>query len=209
MRMYNTKEKSRYREIMEGLTVITTKEIINGNITIPKGTLGKIVYGKNQVEADIWLFDDWKYRKCLNVDSDYFKPTQFRGVVLTVKANSFAIHYRYDLHSDIRFTDDRLKGIPYLDLSKVKSYEGSWYRNNERVLEYNLEDIIDNIEDNFSKFVNKLESRPSTDDDVIDLDYVFTDESIEKFMIEQDKILDKFMEYTGMWYNFLGGSIEG
>lgn len=208
IKMYNTKEKSRYREIKEGLTVVTTKEIINGDLIIPKGTTGKIVYGKNQVEADIWLFDDWQYKSCINVDTDFFKPTQFRGVVLSIKAKDFAIKYNYGEHSDIRFDADRLKDIPYLDLSKVKSYEGNWYRNNERVLEYNLQDIIDNIDDNFSEFVGNLESRPSTENDTVNLDYVFTDESIENFLIEKDKILDKFMECTGMWYNFLGGAIE-
>lgn len=206
--MWNTKEKSRYREFKEGLCTVTLNEIVNGDIIIPKGTNGKIIHAQNQVEADIWFYDDWKYKKCLKVDTDFFKPTQFRGVVLTVKAKDFAIMYNYDKHSDIKFDADRLAGIPYLNLSEVKSYEGQFYRNNKKVEEYMLEDVIQNIEDGFSEFVNKLESRPSTEDDNSDLDYVFTDKALEEFTIEQGCILDKFMECTGMWYNFLGGAIE-
>lgn len=206
--MWNVKEKSRYREIQEGLYTVTLNEIVNGDIVIPKGTNGKIIYGKNQVEADIWFYDDWKYKECLNVDTDFFKPTQFRGVVLTVKAKDFAIKYNYKEHSDIKFDVEKLEGVPYLDLSKVKSYEGQWYRNNEKVKEYMLEDIIQNIEDGFSVFVGKLENRPSTEDDCSDLEYVFTDKAIEEFIIEKQRILDKFMGCTGMWYNFLGGAIE-
>ncbi|MGE7840671.1 hypothetical protein ACQKNX_07760 [Lysinibacillus sp. NPDC093712] len=208
--MWNTKEKSRYREIKEGLYIVTLNDIVNGDIIIPKGINGKIIYANKQVEADIWFNEVWKYKnkKCLNVDTDFFKPTQFRGVVLTVKAKDFAIKYNYDKHSDIKFDAVRLEGVPYLDLSKVKSYEGQFYRNNEKVKEYTLEDIIQNIEDGFSEFVSKLESRSSTEDDNSDLDYVFTDKAIEEFTIEQQRIVDKFMECTGMWYNFLGGAIE-
>lgn len=207
--MWNTKEKSHYREIEEGLQITTKVEIINGDLIIPKGTSGKIVYGKNQMEADVWFYDDWKYRKCLNVDTDHFKSTQFRGVVLTVKAKDFAIKYNYDKHSDIRFDADRLEGIPYLDLSTVQSHEGNWYRNNEKVKQYLLDDIIENIDNKFRGFVQQLEQRECTDDDSVDLDYVFTDESIIKFALEQEYILEKFMEVTGMWHSFLGGAIEG
>ena len=201
--------KSRYRQIKKGLSVVTNKELVNGDIVIPKGTNGEIVYGKNQVEADVWFYDAWKYKKCLNVETDHFKRTQFRGIVLTVKGTDFAIKYLPDEHSEMMFDVEKLVDIPYLDLSILTSYEGRYYRDNEKVREYRLDDIIEQIENGFSHFVNKLEQRPTTEDDSFDLDYMFTDASYEFFEIEKDKILEPFMKATGIYYNFMGGAIEG
>lgn len=201
--------KSKYRQIKKGLSVITNKELVNGDVVIPKGTNGEIVYGKNQVEADVWFHDNWKYRKCLKVETDLFKPTQFRGIVLTVKGSDFAIKYIHDEHAEMMFDAEKLANVPYLDLSKLTSYEGRWYRGNEKVREYRLLDIIDQIEDEFSVYVQQLEQRPTDEDDSVDLDYVFTDDANELFEIEKDKILIPFMQATGIYYNFMGGAIEG
>ena len=201
--------QSKYRQIKKGLSVVTNKELVNGNIVIPKGISGEIVYAQNQVEADVWFYDDWKYRKCLNVETDSFKDTQFRGVVLTVKAKDFSIRYRHEEHDEMMFDVEKLVDIPYLDLSLLTSYEGRYYRGNEKVREYRLVDIIEQIENGFTQFVNKLEQRPTTEDDSTDLDYIFTDDSIELFEIEKGVILESFMKATGIYYNFMGGSIEG
>lgn len=201
--------KSKYRQLKEGLFIVTRKELVNGDVIIPKGTRGKIVHTQNQVSADIWLHDNWQYKKHLNVETDYLNSTQFRGLVLTIKGTDFAIRYNYKEHSDMMFNAKKLKDIPYLNLAELNSYEGLFYENNQKVREYKLIDIIDSIEDGFSGFVNKLEQRPSTEDDIEDLDYVFTDHSIELFETEKDKILEPFMKATGIYYNFMGGAIEG
>lgn len=200
--------KPKFRQIKNGLYVITTQEIINGDIIIPKGTNGKIVSAQNQVSADIWFYDKWKYKKCLNVDTDVFKPSQFRGVVLTVKASVFAINYKHDEHSEMRFNATQLQDIPYLTLDKIESYEGRLYVDNKKIREYILIDIIDSIEEGFSEFTKDLEHRPTTEDDCFDLDFVFTDSALEKFYIEKNKISEAFMKATGINYNFLGGTIE-
>lgn len=202
-------EKSKYRQIKEGLYTVTNKELKNGEVIIPKGTGGKIVHAQNQVTADIWLHDDWKYKKHLNLETNLYNATQFRGLVLTLKAMDFAIKYSYNEHSDMMFYEKQLIDVPYLNLAQLTSYEGSFYENNQRVREYKLIDIITSIDDGFRDFVNKLEQRPSTEDDSGDLDYVFTDSSIELFEIEKDKILEPFMKATGIYYNFMGGAIEG
>lgn len=200
--------KSKYRQIKKGLSVITNKELVNGDVVIPKGTNGEIVHAQNQVEADVWFYDDWKYRSCLNVETDRIKSTQFRGVVLAVKGNDFAIKYRHDEHTEMMFDADKLEGIPYLNLSSLTSYEGLYYKDNEKIREYRLEEIIDQIEKEFSGFVSKLDYRPTTEDDSVDFDYVLTDAAIELFEIEKDKILEPFVKATGVYYNFTGGLIE-
>ncbi|MFS0815354.1 hypothetical protein ABC382_00100 [Lysinibacillus sp. 1P01SD] len=199
--------KSQYRQIKEGLYVIANKELVNGDIVIPKGTGGKIVHAQNQVSADIWFYDNSKYQKHLKVETDHFKSTQFRGVVLTLKGTDFAIKYKHEEHSEMTFDEEQLATIPYLDLTQLPSQEGRRYNGNEKILEFKLTDIVDSIESDFSVFVNKLEQRPSTEDDSGDLDYVFTDDSIELFEIEREKILEPFIKTTGIYYNFLGGAI--
>lgn len=199
--------KSKYRQIKEGLYVITNKELVNGDIVIPKGTGGKIVYAQNQVSADIWFYDNHKYRNYLNVETDHFKSTQFRGIVLTVKGTDFAIKYMHEEHSEMTFDAEQLATIPYLDLTQLPSQESRRYNGNEKIHEYKLMDIVNSIESDFSVFVNKLEQRPSTEDDSGDLDYVFTEASIELFEIERAKILEPFMKSTGIYYVFLGGAI--
>lgn len=200
--------KSKYRQIKKGLSIITNKELINGAVVIPKGTSGEIVHAQNQVEADVWFYDDWKYRSCLNVETDRIKPTQFRGIVLTIKGNDFAIRYRRDEHAEMMFDAEKLDDIPYLVLSDLTSYEGLYYKDNEKIREYRLEDIIEQIENEFSEFVRKLDQRPTNEEDSVDLDYVLTDAAIELFEIEKDKILEPFVKTTGIYYNFMGGLIE-
>lgn len=207
--MNKNKEKCNYRKLKEGLSIVTNIELKNGDIIIPKGSVGQIIYAKNQVNADIWFYDYWEYKKYLNVVSDSFKRTQFRGVVLSLKSIDFSIKYSREEHAELMFDSEKLEDVPYLDLSNLKSYESGWYKNNNKVFEYRLADIIEQIEDSFSFFVKELEQRPTTEDDSFDLDYIFTDKSLELFEIEKNTILEPFMKATGIYYNFLGGAIEG
>ena len=101
------------------------------------------------------------------------------------------------------------------DMSLIQDYKGDLSESElnsygEKVREYYLKDIIENIDNNFAEqVVSKLDQRPATEDDLGELDYVFTDDSLEVFYAKQGEILEEFMKCTGMWFNFLGGAIEG
>lgn len=211
--MWN-QEKSKYKELKKGQNIVSLEEIKNGDIIIPAWTSGQIVYNQNQVVADIWYRDYHEYKDNLEikVETNWNSQTQFRGVVLTTKKEMFAVAYQYDDHENVRFREEQIKDLEFIRWDILRSHESQWYINNERGREYKLCDIVDNIECEFSDWVEQLdtyqldeEEKENYSDDV---DWIFTAESQEKYNIKQQEIQQSFAKATGFYYEFTGGAIE-
>lgn len=201
--------KSRYREIKEGRFIWLMEDIKNNNLVLPKGLSGKIVHSQSQVEADVWFYDDWKYKGVFGLKTDFHINGRFKGVVLNVKAQSFALSFNRKYDDGIMIDEDKLTDIPFLELDKVESSESRWYRNGQKGKEYNICDLIDNIEANFTDYVNDLDNYPNPDADEYDeVQYLFTDEALNDFYSTQFDIQLKFAKATGIFYEFMGGAVE-
>ncbi|MBG9694222.1 hypothetical protein ABD91_26185 [Lysinibacillus sphaericus] len=200
--------KSKHREVKEGRDIWLLFGAKNNNIKLPKGTFGKIVYARNQVEADIWFKDTChEISKALNLETGYIVKNSFSGVVLNIKSTDFALVYNHEKDSEIMIYEDVLCSIPFLDLKNIKCAVGNRFKENKRLYQYRLIDLIENIEEQFSKWVSELEVIKDTDDEDENL-YVFTDEAAELLKTKQSQIIEEFANVTGIYYEFKGGTIE-
>lgn len=214
-----TKCKSKYRELKSGQYVRLTKPIENGNIKLNSLSRGKIVHAQNQVEADIWFFEDYDYYRLLGLDKSFYKNGRFEGIVLNVKGDSFALNFDYDEHDSIIISEEKALCIPFFNGWEDKKIPSNLYKNvnGEMVRQYNylLIDVIDYIDDAFSEWVDKnCETRKISDEEKEngyypeDWEIVFTRESQDKFSKMQDELELKFAQQTGFYYHFLGGTYE-
>ena len=198
--MYN-ETKSKFRQIKEGRYIRLNDEIKINELTLRKGLNGKIVHS--------WFYDDWEYRAAIILKTERYINGGFEGVVLNVKAQSFALIFDDTYDDGIMIDEEKLENIPFLELDKIRSHESRWYRNGEKGREYNICDVIENIEENFTDYVSELENYPNPDADEYDeLQWLFTADSLKDFETKQNEIQDKFVEATGIFYKFMGGAIE-
>mgnify|MGYP001407038102 FL=1 len=198
--MYN-ETKSKFRQIKEGRYIRLNDEIKINELTLRKGLNGKIVHS--------WFYDDWEYRAAIILKTERYINGGFEGVVLNVKAQSFALIFDDTYDDGIMIDEEKLENIPFLELDKIRSHESRWYRNGEKGREYNICDVIENIEENFTDYVSELENYPNPDADEYDeLQWLITTDALKDFEAKQNEIQDKFVEATGIFYKFMGGAIE-
>lgn len=212
-----TKEKPKHRQLENGSNVRLIKEITNNDIKLSPMTRGRIVYARNQVEADVWINDS--YFNSLNFDTSYHKNGRFTGIVLNLEGNSFAVGFNYDKHSEIIISEEKSLNIPLFDGWEEKKVPSkSWKRVDGEMVqqnEYLLTDVIDYLDDAFSDWVDKeCEKRHVSDEEKEsgdipeEFDWVFTDEAQDKFSEMQYKLELEFAKNSGFYYHFLGGTIE-
>lgn len=200
--------KSRYRQIEEGRRIWLLKTIKNTNVELSKGTFGKIVHAQNQVESEVWFKDDLhKISRILGFETGFLAKNSFNGLVLNVNATDFAIVYVPKKDSDILIYEDKLCTIPFLTLENIKCTVGNRYKENKRLFQYRVEDLIEKIESEFSQWVSELDTIENNDDGSNSL-YVFTASAAEQFNNKQLEIIEKFAIATGIYYEFKGGTIE-
>lgn len=216
--MYN-EIKERHRQLKNGQYVRLIKPVTNNDITFNVMERGKIIHKQNNVEADIWMFDEYGYKDKLNLHTDYHKNGRFTGVVLNIKADSFAVKFNYGEHDSIIISEEKALQIPFFDGWEDKKIPSNMYKNINgemvRQYEYLLIDVIEYIEDAFTEWVREnLETREVTNDEKEsgeipeEFDWVFTDKSQDKFTEMQDDLELKFAQLSGFYHHFLGGTIE-
>ncbi|MEK4824521.1 hypothetical protein NSS71_08180 [Niallia sp. FSL W8-0951] len=213
--------KNKYRQLEDGKYIVLTNEIINSDVVLPVMTPGKIVHTKNQVEADVWFHSFNGYEDKIDLESGFHKNGSFRGIVLNVNANQFAIRFDYLEHGQIVIWEEKLSSVPFFSpIGHMRKPSNSYRRNKdgemERQFHYIVRDLIDYLEDAFTTWIeDNLETREVLEwekengDYPEEYDWVFTNESQIKFTKMQDELNLEFAKATGLYYYFMGGTIEG
>jgi len=210
-----TKELSRHRQLESGSYVRLTKEVTNNTIKLKPLDEGKIVYAKNQVEADIWFYNERGSDNAIGLDTSFNMNGRFEGIVLNVKGNSFSVKFDFEKHVSIVIEEEDALQIPFFQKWDDKRIAMNYWKNEIQQFEYYLNDIIEYIEDAFENWIDKeLETRQVTEqekengDYPEEFDYVFTNESQTKLNDKQQELELKFAQITGFYYHFLGGTTE-
>lgn len=207
---------SKYLRIKSGDRIKLLESINDGFINLSILSEGKIVYHRNQVDADIWFYNmglhywDNPIRKKLEVSNQ-----KLRGLVLNVEKKNFAVNYRYQDHKKIQIDSRKAEAIPFFKESDLlKQIPSNWYINNERGTEYLVDEVINVINDEFTEWVNKnLKTRKvykyekENGDFPEDWDSVLTDGSSKIYYEKRKELELRFAQATGLYYEFLGGLI--
>lgn len=212
-------KKSKYRQLKNGQFIRLIKPIENNGIKLEPLTVGKIVNHPNQVEANVWFYYKEKYGDKLGLDTSYSKNGRFEGIVLHLTSDSFAIHYKYNEHSNVLISQEKALKIPFFKDCADKLLESNSFKNVNgemiRQYDYLLSDVLDIVEDSFAEWVkNECETRIITDEEKENGDYdeeltwCFTNEAQDKFISMQDTLELEFAKQSGFYNHFMGGTIE-
>jgi hypothetical protein len=210
------------KEMETGDAIVVIKPIQNGLIELKPFDTGRIVYLQNQVKATVWFRHIGQYAnnsisKSLEVDTSYGKDGRLDGLTLELKQENFAIKYRYEGCNDVTVDEDKALGIPFFVINDSKRIPSNMQRNSgngvfERLYQYLLIDIIDDVSDSFSAWVkNNTKSRKVRKSEKENGDYpdhwdtVLTDKSQELFNEKKQELELAFAKSTGVFYEFTGG----
>lgn len=212
--------KSKYRQVETGNYIVLTTEIKNNNVKLPITTEGKIIYSKNQIEADIWFYDTHSYLEDIPLEKNFYRDGSFEGIVLKVKADKFAIKFNHRDHGEILVMEDKLFNIPFFStIEHMRKPSNTYKRNNkdemERQYHYQVIDLIEYLDEAFQLWVEEntetlrvTEEEKENGDYPEEYDWVFDSESQNKFRTKQKELELEFAKATGLYNHFLGGTIE-
>ncbi|BFH11144.1 hypothetical protein P4K96_29110 [Bacillus cereus] len=212
-------ETMRYLEISVGDRIVLKDEVVIGLIKVPSGTSGKIVYHRNQVEADIWFFDIGNYSNdpitnALHLNKQPFSRERMRGVVLEVPKTKFSVVYEWRRHDEILISEKKASSIPFFDPNEAVKYEANWYIDNKPGIEYKVGDIHEIVDEGFRRWVDSnLKYRKLKKQEIEDgyfpegCELCLNDKSQEMFDQKRTELERAFSKATGLYAEFHGGLI--